>query len=202
MFPFENIGKGLRFIFFPFTFLLCGLLFTCTAQTRIPAELAKFIPDGYSILDTTRGDLNLDAYPDLIMVLKKDGEDSTSDVIDHPEPRPLLIFIGQSDGSLRLMGRNERAVYCVDCGGVFGDPFQGITIKKGYFSIEHYGGSGWRWTRIITFKYSKEDNYWFLHKDGGDSFHAAEPDKVETHVRTVKDFGKVCFDDFDIYKEN
>ena len=35
----------------------------------------------------------------------------------------------------------------------------------------------------------------------GDSFHATDPDKRETKVLTIKDFGKVPFDKFDIYKD-
>jgi hypothetical protein len=169
---------------------------------NLPPHLAEFIPDGYTALDTTSGDLNLDRYSDMIMVLKKNGEDTSSDVIEHPEKRALLILSGQADNSYKLAARNDNAVYCIDCGGMMGDPFMDIVIKKEYFSIEHYGGSGWRWTRTITFKYSPADNYWYLHKDGGDSFHAADPDKVTTKVRTTKDFGKIPFDKFDIYRED
>lgn len=168
---------------------------------NLSPSLAQFVPDGYTPLDTTSGDLNLDQYPDMIMVLKKNGEDTTSDVVEHPEKRPLLILTGQAGNTYRLAARNDNAVYCIDCGGTMGDPFTEVVIRKGYFSIEHYGGSGWRWTRTITFKYSPADNYWYLHKDGGDSFHAAEPEKVTTKVKTTKDFGKVPFDRFDIYKE-
>jgi len=164
--------------------------------------LAPFVPVGYTVLDTTSGDLNLDTYPDITLVLKKNGEDTTSDVIDHPEKRPLLILLGQADHSYKMAAQNNNAVYCVDCGGMMGDPFVDIVIKKGYFSVEHYGGSGWRWTRTITFKYSTTENEWFLYKDGGDSFHAAEPDKVTTKIKTTRDFGKVSFEKFDIYKED
>jgi hypothetical protein len=168
----------------------------------LPSSLAQFIPEGYTALDTTSGDLNLDLYPDMIMVLKKNGEDTTSDVSEHPEKRPLLILIGQPDLSYQLAARNDNTVYCIDCGGMMGDPFMDVVIKKGYFSVEHYGGSGWRWTRTVTFKYSPTENYWYLHKDGGDSFHVSEPDKITTKVRTTKDFGNVPFDSFDIYKED
>ena len=169
---------------------------------NLPPYLAQFIPVNYSPLDTTSGDLNLDQFSDMIMVLRKNGEDTTSDVVEHPEKRPLLILLGQADSTYKLAARNDNAVYCVDCGGVMGDPFMEVVIKKGYFSIEHYGGSGWRWTRTITFKYVPADSYWYLHKDGGESFHAADPEKVTTKVKTAKDFGKVPFDSFDIYKEN
>jgi len=169
---------------------------------NLPLYLAQFVQEGYTALDTTYGDLNLDQYADMIMVLKKNGEDTTSDINEHPEKRPLLILIGQADNTYKIAARNDNAVYCIDCGGMMGDPFMEVVIKKGYFSIEHYGGSGWRWTRTITFKYSTTDNYWYLYKDGGDSFHAAEPEKVATKVKTTKDFGKVPFDKFDIYKED
>lgn len=169
---------------------------------NLPPTLAQFVPEGYTVLDTTSGDLNLDQYADMILVLKKNGEENTSDVVEHPEKRPLLILLGQSDKTYKLAASNDNAVYCIDCGGVMGDPFMDVVIKNGFFSIEHYGGSGWRWTRTITFRYSPSDHYWYLHKDGGDSFHSAEPDKVTTKVKTTKDFGKVPFDRFDIYKKD
>lgn len=164
-------------------------------------SITKFIPEGYILLDSATGDLNLDPYPDMLLVVKKNGEDSTSDVVDHPEKRPLLILTGQADKQFKLAARNDNAVYCVNCGGMMGDPYMGIVIKKGYFSIEHYGGSAWRWTRIITFKYSSADKYWYLHKDGGDSYHTSYPDKVETKIRTIKEFGKIRFEQFNLYNQ-
>jgi hypothetical protein len=112
-----------------------------------------------------------------------------------------LILLGQADKTYKLAARNDNTVYCVDCGGAFGDPFDGISIANGNFSINHYGGSSWRWTRFITYKYSPADKNWYLFRDGGDSFHASEPEKVKTTIKTVKNFGKVAFEKFDIYKE-
>ena len=169
---------------------------------NLPFTLKDFVPENYTALDTTYGDLNLDQYPDVIMVLKKDGEETLSDVVEHPEKRPLLILIGQANKAFKLAAENENAVYCIDCGGMMGDPFMDVVIKKGFFSIEHYGGSGWRWTRVITFKYSLADNYWYLHKDGYESFHVNNPEKIESKIHTTGSFGKVPFDKFDIYKEN
>jgi len=168
---------------------------------NLHSELLEFVPTNYSILDTALGDLNLDGINDYILVLKKNGEDTLSNAIDNPERRPLLILLRDINNKLKLVRRNDNTVYCFDCGGMMGDPYMGITIKNGYFSVEHYGGSAWRWTRIITYKYSKQDNEWFLHKDGSESFHASEPEKVESKIRTIKDFGKVKFEEFDIYKE-
>ena len=163
--------------------------------------LAAFILPNYSILDTASGDLNGDAYPDKLLLLKKRGEDTSSDVTEHPEKRPLLVLTGQQDATYKLAARNDNAVLCVDCGGVMGDPYMRLVIKGGYFSIELAGGSSWRWTRTVTFKYASNVHSWFLYKDGQGSFHASEPDKVETKLYTVKDFGKIRFEQFDVYKD-
>jgi len=190
----------IRITYLSFALLLL-LNLQLKAQIAVPASLKQFVLKGYDVLDISKGDLNRDGYPDAIMVLAKLGEKKTSDVLTHPEKRPLLILIGQANKSYKLAARSDNAVYCVDCGGQMGDPYTGITIKNGYFSVEHYGGSGWRWTRIITFKYSAADKNWLLHKDGGERFHAITHEEVKTPVLTVKDFGKVPFEKFDIYKD-
>lgn len=164
-------------------------------------ELLEFVPKNYSVLGSESGDLNLDGINDYILVLKKDDEEILSNVVDNPERRPLLILLRNKNNKLQLVKRNDNTVYCVDCGGMMGDPFTGITIKNGYFSVEHYGGSAWRWTKIITYKYSKQENEWFLYKDSSEGFHASESEKVGSKIRTTKDFGKIKFEDFDIYKE-
>jgi hypothetical protein len=163
--------------------------------------IAAFIPPNYAVLDSMAGDLNLDGQPDLLLILKKNGEDSLSDVVEHPEKRPLLILVRGKNNALQLAKRNDNSVLCVDCGGVMGDPYQALSIKDGYFSVEHYGGSNWRWTRVITYKYNQQEKDWFLHKDGSERFRADESENVKTKIRTSKDFGKLRFEAFDIYKE-
>lgn len=165
----------------------------------LPNEFLAFIPINYSVLDTASGDLNQDKIIDYILVLKKDGEDTLSDVLNNPEKRPLLILLRDEYNKLNLVKRNDNTVYCIDCGGMMGDPYMGIEIKNGYFSVEHYGGSGWRWRRIITYKFSKQKNEWFLHKDVSEDFHATDPEKIEYQKKSKKDFGIVKFEEFDIY---
>lgn len=167
---------------------------------NLPKEIKAFVPEGYEALNATSGNLNLDAIPDVILVVHQPNEKETSDVVDHPTKRPLLVLIGEGNNKYRLAARNDNAVYCVDCGGVFGDPFEGISIKNGIFSVEHYGGSAWRWTKIITFKYSVKDKNWLLTRVGSDSFHVSDPNKVKSTVKTAKSFGRVLFEKYDVYK--
>lgn len=164
-------------------------------------KITKYIPNNYFVLNIATGDLDLDNIEDIILVVRKDNEDKTSNVIDHPEKRPLFILIGKSDQSYKLAAKNNNAVLCFDCGGVMGDPFVGITIKEGYFSIEHNGGSNWRWIKTATFKYSKEKVNWYLYKDEGIDYHTTALNESVSKVKTAKDFGIVPFEEYDIYKE-
>lgn len=167
----------------------------------LPAAIRRALPAGYTVLDAARGDLNRDALPDWLVVLHRPDEQKTSDVIDHPTKRPLLVFVGGADGTYTLAARADNAVYCVDCGGIMGDPFMGLAIKKGYFTVEHYGGSAQRWTRYVTFRYDPAARIWLLHRDGHEHFHATDPEHGTTTATTAKDFGRVPLTKFDIYKE-
>ena len=161
----------------------------------LSANLKTFVPAGYSALDTAGGDLNRDSFPDIILILRRTGEDTIN--VDSAIKRPLLILTGQPDGSLKLAARNDNAVLCYHCGGAMGDPYQETVIKKGYFSLEFYGGAADRWARTITFKYVSADSSWYLHKDSHDSFNATDEHAKHTiRVRSEKDFGKLPFTQF------
>jgi len=165
------------------------------SQEDVPSEVKSFIPANHEVLNFTKGDLNLDSVDDAILILKHKDENTHS---DKEFPRPIYILIAQN-GSYQVVATNNNAVMTAHEGGMMGDPFNGVTIKNGYFSLEYYGGSAWRWSQVVTFKYDKSKNEWFLHRDGSESFHASEPDKVETTIKTVKDFGVINFKD---YKKN
>jgi hypothetical protein len=174
-------------------------------------QLLKFVPQNFEILDSVKGNLNNDSFDDYILVLKKKNEESTSNYSDNkPEKRPLLILIGNSGNKLVLKARNNNAVLCTDCSGaIHGDSYVGVKIKNGYFSVEHYtvGGND-KWSKIITFKYDKSKNNWFLHRDGMEFFewNPDESPKAEAIIKTgeknltKKNFGIVLFENYDIYK--
>ena len=168
---------------------------------KLPVAIRRLLPAGYTVLDAAQGDLNRDALPDWLVVLHRPDEQKTSDVVAHPTKRPLLVFVGGAGGTYTLAARSDNAVYCVDCGGMMGDPFMHLAIKKGYFTVEHYGGSAQRWTRFVTFKYDPAARTWLLHRDGSEQFDATDPEHGTTTATTTKNFGRVPLAKFDIYKE-
>ncbi|MBO9631517.1 MAG: hypothetical protein J7578_00265 [Chitinophagaceae bacterium] len=175
----------------------------------VPDSLMAFVPEGYEGLDTTSGDLNGDAYTDIIMVLMKKGEDEDihANSPANPVKRPMLILLGQADGSYKQVARNDNAVLCFYCGGSGHqeNPFEQVVARNGFFSIEHSTGSRNEPVKhITTFRYSPSDSTWLLHRDGWDLMkmdEGSEFKKVKSIIKTAKDFGKIRFEDFDIYKE-
>lgn len=186
------------FIILSLFFLCCQVSFAgqrpLSDTIILPQKIAKFIPPGYALIDTAMGDLNLDKFRDIILVLKTIGEDTALDATEFK--RPLVLLLGHDDKTFSVAARNDNVVYCYTCGGVFGDPYDGIQIKKGIFTVHHFGGSNDRWSNDITFKYSPTDKTWYLYKiidKGWSVFHL---DKVGTSVQTKKDFGVVRFDKY------
>lgn len=165
------------------------------AQNPKPDDIKSFIPPEYELLDSKNGDLNKDGYPDMVLVLKAKEEEVNEDAL-----RPLILLAGTATGKYELIGRNDNVVLCKGCGGIWGNPYEGITIKNGYFSIEHYGGSNWRWTRVITFKYNLKTKKFKLHRDAGVSFHTSDPNKQKTFVHDKGDYDKITFEEFNNQK--
>lgn len=165
-------------------------LYSKMDPAAITDAMVKNTPEGWVIRDTMTGDLNRDQFTDLLIVLQRKNEsESDSDLV-----RPLLILTGNpKTGGLDLRERNDDVVLCYHCGGVFGDPYDGLAIKNGYFSVEHYGGSSWRWTKIITFKYNADKNTWLLHRDGGTSYSVFDPDTEEESLVNQDHYGKMKF---------
>jgi hypothetical protein len=165
------------------------------------SEFGEFIPAGYEILYQSAGKLDLDHLPDKILVLKKNGEDSLS-TQETPIKRKSLILLGQADGSFKLKAQNENLVYHYAYDLNFKEALVGIRIQEGQFSVDHYGGFADRWGRTTTFKYNSAENNWFVTEDEHSSFKATDPENTQKEkVYTEKDFGKIVFEKFDIYKE-
>lgn len=171
------------------------------SQTDLPIELTGFVPKDYKAVQYVKGNLNLDDKEDVILVLGKKGEDSLSSS-ENPIKRKTLILLGKNDKTYSLVSQNENAVYYYNYDLNFKEALSDLTIKAGTFTIVHYGGFNTRWARSSTFKYDPKKKNWFLFKDEFSSFKSTEPEGTQKEkVLTQKNFGKIIFSDFDIYKE-
>ncbi len=184
----------------PKIYTLTFCIFILTTKFTEAAKLSEIIPDGYSIKDSVSGNLNNDQYNDLIMVLKRTDEDSLALINESTVKREMIILYGMANG-YSVIARNMNAVYCVNCGGVMGDPYEGISIENQTITISHYGGSVERWGLVSTFSKNPVGT-WILSKLENETFNAVDPNvKTETIITTPKDFGSITFEQYDIYKE-
>jgi hypothetical protein len=180
--------------------LLCAAPWSAAAQAeelQVPAEVLPFVEAGTKAIAVEAADLNGDGRGDFVLVLER--EHPAKDKDDFPvNQRPLLILLRGADGRLSAAKRNERVVMCSQCGGVFGDPFEGVEAGRNTFTVHHYGGSNWRWKNSYKFNYSRIDKTWQLVRAEELSYHTSDPDKMERHVYTPPNsFGKIDLSDFD-----
>lgn len=171
-----------------------------TESVELPADVQPFVETGTKPIALESADLNGDGSKDFILVLERENVMQEDEYGLPVTQRPLLILVRGKDEKLYAAKRNERMVMCSRCGGTFGDPFSGVAVGKGTFTVNHYGGSAWRWTADYRFSYSRIDKTWQLARIEKTSYHNIGPPE-ETMERTIltppKDFGQVDIDDFD-----
>lgn len=182
--------------------ILCFSVTSANAQTeavKIPAAVKPFVEQHTKPITLESADLNGDGLKDYILVLERENP-TEKDEYDYPKnQRPLLILVRGTDNKLTEAKRNETIVMCSQCGGMMGDPFAGVTVGKNTFTVNHYGGSAWRWTADYRFNYSRVDKAWQLVRIEKTNFHAADQNKTLKRIIMTppKDFGKVDIADFD-----
>lgn len=168
---------------------------TTTAPTPAPKTMESFVPKGYEILASQKGQVNGDDFEDVVMILKAKNEAELSDYAGgKPSLRPLLVLVGDANGSLSQAARSDKAVFCVDCGGQMGDAFNALTIKDKNIEIAHSGGGGGNnnWSRVLTFGYNAEKAAFVLLSDGEESWKPTD--------KKAKSFVEAKLEEFDVYK--
>jgi len=184
------------FFFFSFLFLFSNKLYAFDENSKpLPDELKPFILPETNVLKFASADLNNDNTSDYVLILQKNNDKSDGS-------RTLFIIIRDRENSLKVVKQNNRIVFCEGCGGVMGDPFQELDVKRGQFLVTHYGGSAWRWSNLYVFAYSKKDNTWQLVRAEEISFHASDPEKTEKRYiyKPPENFGKIDISEFDPLK--
>lgn len=124
-------------------------------------DIASLMPKGWHMLERVKGkpemaqgDLNKDGIPDVALVIEEISK------AEQAPPRALLIAIGMSDKTYTTSIIADNAILKRDEGGVWGDPFERITIDEGSMVLNFYGGSNDRWYARYRFRY--QQNGWFL----------------------------------------
>lgn len=162
-----------------------------TISRAIPRELERFVDAGARPVCAQPGDVNADGTPDFVLVIERLGVYYTGAELQNAK-RALLVLVREPGGSLRLAARSDHAVMCSQCGGVFGDPFEGVEAQPGSFTVYHYGGSAWRWRADYTFAYVPSAGTWRLAKVKELTHWTLDPNKIQERTFTTPgDFGAI-----------
>lgn len=165
----------------------------CRLTSSLPAAVQPFVERGSCAIALERGDLDRDGRSDYLLVVERPAPDP-----ENGRHRSLLVITAGS-GGLRLAAKADGVVLCSRCGGVWGDPLEGIQLGTGEFTVQHFAGSAWRWRLDFTFAYSRRDRAWQLVRINDVSFHTSDPEKtMKIRVsRPPRDFGKIDLREFD-----
>lgn len=154
--------------------------------------------ENYTKIEEYKGDLNRDGKTDKIIVYEKDCDTENPKI----KCRRTAIFIAKNNG-YELFAFNDNVIQCSDCGGAgVGDPFQDIVIKNGYFSIENLFGACHKTFEVITFKYDKEKNNFYLYKIGTEDYSCREEANLNGEIKstqtikTKNNFGVITFEEY------
>lgn len=166
-----------------------------TTETEETVPEMPPVPDGFEVMQSDT--LSLAGETFVINALRY--EDEASMAQDNPDLiRPLTILRKTTNAGYQLIARNDSVILCMECGGVFGDPWDGIYTEESSFTVSHMGGSSSRWTRNIKFQYNIAKKAWFLAEDRGASFSTLDPENsFEMTIYTPGDsLGLVPFEAF------
>ncbi len=175
--------------------------FVRTKPTTITTFLEKKFPN-YRVHTKKLAELNDDMRKDYIVVLESKAKGKPYAELDEAYGRKVLFVVENQEAvdGFEILAQNNYVVGCSTCGGSTGDPFRGITVKGDYISFEELYGACVKDFQVTTFKYNAKKKKWFLYKIGVESTYCNEEvngePKMETTVKTVKDFGVVAFDEF------
>jgi hypothetical protein len=177
---------------------------TAAARTDTTLLLSQALGaklQGYRLESFTEGDINQDQRPDFIAIFQTSkAEDSTASEPRGVHFRRVALILNQGWPRLKLAATNDNVIDCSGCAHMaMYDAYQGTTITGPYFSFESTDGGCTRTMEVRTFRYSKAQKNWFLHKMGRDTMVCSDSTQqgADHEERTTRDFGKIAFDKFE-----
>ena len=126
---------------------------------RVAMSAREFVPPGYVVVDTIRGDLNQDHQEDEVLIIKATNK---KNVVQHEyrglldrNRRGLIVALKKGDHyELALENRNCFSSENED-GGVYFPPQLHIWVEKGNLRLHYAHGRYGSWTYL--FRYQKAD---------------------------------------------
>ena len=148
----------------------------------IHRALVPNLPSPDFVQTELKKDFNGDGVLDLALVIRPPS--------DHPlqaDDRQRTLVMGIREGSsFRAIQSTECVAMCPQCGGIMGDPYQGMeTDKKGRLTVRNYGGSRQRWSVSYTIAWHKDAfQIVGVSRSSFDSLRPEQPEEVRLDLLT------------------
>ena len=115
-------------------------LFALPFLLATPLALAES-PAINDVVAQTQGDLDGDGIAEYVEIR---NTAANSELDGNGFQRALFVY-KVKNGQKTLWQRSDTAVYASNAGGMMGDPFEDLSIKKGSLFLTQSGGSSWKW---------------------------------------------------------
>lgn len=135
----------------PVSVALLLVLSSLIAFGQVPSGPKKsFLPQGWTVFHEASGDLNKDSLEDVAIII----ENATPDEYGE-KARALLILLknNKTDDTFQQACRADQVILGSQSGGLLGDPFSSMEIKRNVLRIDFYGGSREKWSTTHRYWY-------------------------------------------------
>ena len=123
-------------------------LFALPFLLATPLALAES-PAINDVVAQTQGDLDGDGIAEYVEIR---NTAANSELDGNGFQRALFVY-KVKNGQKTLWQRSDTAVYASNAGGMMGDPFEDLSIKKGSLFLTQSGGSSWKWGFTDQYRY-------------------------------------------------
>jgi hypothetical protein len=166
-----NLMRQLLTTIFLLTFgIAFGQDFSYPSINNQGKDINSFIPSGWTLLDSTQGDLNKDNHNDLVLIIQhKDSVTIIKNEFDYndtvlTQPRVLIIlFHNQTANQYQLVEQSNSFILNHDNPNME-EPYQDISISKGVLKIDFQifmNMGGWGMSNN-SYKFRYQDNQFVL----------------------------------------
>ncbi|TDO20955.1 hypothetical protein [Pedobacter duraquae] len=186
---FLNISSlyGITFLFFS---TICSGQSTDLKLKKLTERTKKSMQLDYILEKEESCDLNNDQKKDVILVYKPKNIDKELESLD----TPVILLLSQNNDYIKLSNSNILYSYIPDNSVLENN----LVTKNEYFTLEQTEGNGSNKRKTyITFKFEKGSKQLLLSKYGIEtSFPGKNKIVTKTQLFSIKDFGKIKFEDF------
>jgi len=140
-------------------------------QIEVDLKLSNTIPDEFTLLEKTTGDLNKDGTPDTVYIIK--ATDQEKIIINrHDEKvdrnrRGIIVMLSKDDGFDTVVKNYDCFTSENEDGGVYFPPELSIEIKKGNLYVKYNHGRYGQWHYIFRYQHSDFELIGYDNSQGG-----------------------------------